>query len=89
MEIEEQLGEILCGLQITEIKYSLSGGGDCGETRLEQVVHRDGQATSPRRLGLDEPTPRPREDLADIDLPYTASVSGRTRLPRPILDTGH
>lgn len=41
MEIAERLGAILRALQITEIEYSLSGGGDSGETTLERVTYRN------------------------------------------------
>lgn len=37
MGMAERLGAILRALQITEIEYSLSGGGDSGETVLERV----------------------------------------------------
>ncbi|MDN5925707.1 MAG: hypothetical protein L0I29_01370 [Hyphomicrobiales bacterium] len=39
MEMAERLGAILRALQITEIEYSLSGGGDSGETTLEHVTY--------------------------------------------------
>lgn len=41
MEMAERLGAILRALQITEIEYSLSGGGDSGETMLERVTYRN------------------------------------------------
>lgn len=41
MEMAERLGAILRALQITEIEYSLSGGGDSGETTLERVTYRN------------------------------------------------
>ena len=41
MEIAERQGAILRALQITEIEYSLSGGGDSGETTLERVTYRN------------------------------------------------
>lgn len=40
MEMAERLGAILRALQVTEIEYSLSGGGDSGETTLERVTYR-------------------------------------------------
>lgn len=41
MEMAKRLGAILRALQITEIEYSLSGGGNSGETTLERVTYRD------------------------------------------------
>jgi len=41
MEMAERLGAILRALHITEIEYSLSGGGDSGETTLERVTYAD------------------------------------------------
>lgn len=41
MELAQRLGAILRALQITRIEYSLSGGGDSGETTLERVTYRD------------------------------------------------
>ncbi|MGX7743952.1 hypothetical protein [Rhodopseudomonas parapalustris] len=41
MEMAQQLGAILRVLQVVEIEYSLSGGGDSGETTLERIVYRD------------------------------------------------
>ena len=40
MDLKQRLGEILRALDITEIQYSLSGGGDSGETELERVEMR-------------------------------------------------
>ncbi|MCG8273895.1 hypothetical protein MIC97_20635 [Aquamicrobium sp. NLF2-7] len=41
MELKQRLGAILRALHISEIEYSLSGGGDSGETTLERVRFRD------------------------------------------------
>lgn len=41
MKLKERLGAILRALAITELEYSLSGGGDSGETMLERVSYRD------------------------------------------------
>lgn len=41
MELAQRPGAILRALQITKIEYSLSGGGDSGETTLERVTYRD------------------------------------------------
>ena len=41
MEMAKRLGAILRALQITEIEYSLNGGGDSGETTLERVTYRN------------------------------------------------
>lgn len=41
MELAQRLGAILRALQIIEIEYSLSGGGDSGETTLERVQYRN------------------------------------------------
>lgn len=41
MRLKERLGAILRALAITELEYSLSGGGDSGETMLERVSYRD------------------------------------------------
>jgi len=38
-----QLMSLLRTLGIEEIEYSLSGGGDSGETTLERVAYRDGR----------------------------------------------
>lgn len=46
MEMEVRLAAILRALKITEIEYSLDGGGDSGETTLERVVRRDGETTT-------------------------------------------
>lgn len=40
---QEQLISLLRALGIAEIEYSLSGGGDSGETTLERVTYRDGR----------------------------------------------
>lgn len=42
MEQKERLGAILRALAITELEYSLSGGGDSGESTLERVRYQDG-----------------------------------------------
>src|SRR5690606_2922560 len=49
MRLDERLGTILRALAITEIEYSLSGGGDSGESTLERVTYREGddKATLP------------------------------------------
>lgn len=43
MERAEQVIALLRALGIKEIEYSLSGGGDSGETTLERVAYRDGR----------------------------------------------
>ncbi|WP_034462611.1 hypothetical protein [Afipia sp. P52-10] len=44
--MEERLRAILRALKITEIEYSLSGGGDSGEATLERVTFADNSTTS-------------------------------------------
>lgn len=47
MELGKRLGAILRALHITEIEYSLSGGGDSGESTLERVTYKeDGDRTN-------------------------------------------
>lgn len=47
MRLKQRLGAILRALAITEIEYSLSGGGDSGESTLERVSYEaDGVRTS-------------------------------------------
>ncbi len=46
MRLKQRLGAILRALGITEIEYSLSGGGDSGESTLERVTYeKDGDRT--------------------------------------------
>lgn len=44
MDIGQRLGAILRALNIMEVEYSLSGGGDSGETALERIEYRSGEA---------------------------------------------
>lgn len=41
----ERVAVILRALEITEIRYSLNGGGDSGEVDLDVVCHKDGHET--------------------------------------------
>ena len=41
MRLKQRLGAILRALAITEIEYSLSGGGDSGESTLERVTYEN------------------------------------------------
>lgn len=43
MELGQRLGAILRALNITKVEYSLSGGGDSGESVLERIECREGE----------------------------------------------
>ena len=69
---------ILKALQISEVRYCLSGGGDSGTTELEHVLYRDGHhATLPSvtididsgggTVGLDERLENIVADIPDGD----------------------